>query len=204
MAGIGLVVEGEADLGAIPVLLRNARVDVGQRPIQCGGQPVACPVPRFVERILLSRVRIALLRSPSLVLVIVDRESRPDCPGDFASQVQSELIRQLGALGYTGRPPITVVCADRCLENWLLADPAGLQRHAYIQKSPASRVKNNADSVQDAQAVIRWAYRKGSQYHKRRDAPALASNIRVLDPSVRRRSRSLDKLLRVAGVAPLR
>ena len=200
---ISLVVEGDSDLGALPVILRNAKIAVARNPIQFGGQPVECSVPVLVERVLLSKVRIASLKSTTRVIVVLDRESRPDCPGDFASRVETELLAQLAPFGNPRQPPITVICADRCLENWLLADPAGLAKHAYIAKSPASKVGNNADGVQDAQAVIRWAYRKGSKYHKRRDAPGLAEKVRVLDPAVRRRSKSLDKFLRVAGVPRL-
>ena len=197
---ISLVVEGDSDLGALPVILRNANIAVASNPIQFGGQPVQCSVSILVERILLPKVRIATLRSASRVLVVLDREARPDCPGDFANEVERELVEHLVRQGYNHQPPITVICVDRCLENWLLADPAGLAKHAYISRSPASKVGNNADGVHDAQAVIRWAYRKGSQYHKRRDAPGLAAKIRVLRPEVRKRSKSLDKFLREAGV----
>jgi hypothetical protein len=48
-------------------------------------------------------------------------------------------------------------------------------------------------------AIIKWAFRSGSHYHKARDAPRLATKVRIRQQEVRNRSRSLDKLLRTAG-----
>lgn len=133
------------------------------------------------------------------VIVVIDREQRPDCPGEFARAVREELGRQLNArFGYEDDPPLSVVCADRTLENWLVADPTGISQHAYIGRDIRRRVGTNADGL-DALSIIRDAYRSGRHYHKARDAPALAAKVRVDRSDVRARSKSLNKLLREAG-----
>ena len=196
---IGLVVEGKSAIGAVPVLLRSAGLDVG-RALQFPGQPVDCSVSTLVQKVLLPRVRIAVLKPYTRILVVLDRESRPDCPGDFAIRVRQEIISQLAAsFGYEGQPAVLVVVANRCLENWLIADPDGLLGHSYIRRSIRTRVGASADE-RDAIHIINYAYPNGRVYHKTRDAAGLAAKVRVCDPDVRKRSRSLDKLLKEAGL----
>ena len=196
---IGLVVEGQADYGAVPLLLRRAGATPGV-PIVFRGQGVECPIPTLVQKRLLSPTRAQLVRGHSKVVVIIDREARSDCPGEFAQRVRGELVCQLEAqYGYQGSPPVSVVCADRTLENWLIADPEGVGGHSYIGRSITRRVGTNADGC-DAISIIQGAYGRGRRYHKTRDAPALAARVRVERADVRQRSKSLDKLLREAHV----
>jgi len=199
MSSLGLVVEGEAEHGAVPTLLRRAGATPGD-PIVFHGQAVGCDVVVLVERRLLSPTKAALLKGYSKVLVILDRETREDCPGQFAQCVLAELVRRLASdPRYQGHPPVCVICADRTLENWLVSDPEGLRSHGYIERDVSRRVGANADG-RNAVEIIEWAYRANSRYHKRRDAPALAAKVRVERRDVRQRSKSLDKLLREAGV----
>lgn len=195
---VGLVVEGQADYGAVPLLLGRAGVAAGL-PIVFRGQGLECPISTLVQKKLLSPTRAQLVRGHSKVLVIIDRETRTDCPPGLARAVEAELVRQLrAAYGYPRRPPVSVVCPDRTLENWLIADPEGIGTHVYMEKDIRRRVGSNADG-RDAVAIVQWAY--GSRrYHKARDAPALAARVRVERADVRQRSRSLRKLLREAGV----
>lgn len=195
---LALVVEGESDYHAVPLLLKMAGASVGLR-LTFRGQGVASPLESFVGKKLLRFTRAAILARPSKVVVVIDREARNDCPGEFAQRVEIELKRRLCSEGYSGDPPVSVVCADRSLENWLIADPEGIRRHAYIERGIASRVGNNADG-HDAVGILNWAYGPGRRYQKTKDAPALAARVRVREQDVRRRSKSLCKLLREAGV----
>jgi len=196
---LGLVLEGEADYAAVPVLLRRAGAAPGRGAV-FKGQGVECAIPTLVQKKLVPHTRAQILKGHSKVLVIIDRETRNDCPGDFAQRVQAELVRQLDAsYGYRGTPPVSVVCADRTLENWLLADPRGIRSHAYIQRDITRRAGANVDGL-DALSIMRWAYGSGRAYDKTRDAAALATRVRVERREVRQRSKSLDKLLREAGV----
>lgn len=194
-----LIVEGESEYWAIPRMLEAFSVVIG-RPIIFRGQGVDCSISVLVRQKLLRPAQASILSGCGRIIVIIDLEMRADCPGAFAQKVADELRRQLRAqVSYTGVPPLSVVCANRCLENWLLADPEGIQRHNYIAKRISGRVGGNADGV-DAIAVLKWAYKSGRQYDKVADAPALARSVRVTEMRVRQRSKSLDKFLREVGV----
>ena len=199
MDNLGLVLEGEAEYGAVPVLLKAAGAAAAGRAV-FRGQGVHCSIETLVRSKLLSYTRAQILRGHSKVLVVIDREKRNDCPGQFAQRVQGELIAQLQAkYGYQGNPPVSVICADRSLENWLVTDPVGVRKHAYVQRDISKRVGSNADGL-DALSLIQWAYGPKRYYHRSRDAAHLAARVRVRRQEVRQRSKSLDKLLREAGV----
>lgn len=200
---LGLVVEGSSGANAVSVLLNSASIAAGS-PINFPGQPVGCSVKLLVEKVILPRVQIAVLKGYSKILVILDRETRQECPGDFAQELSRQISSQLGERhSYRNHPPICVVVADIMLENWLIADPRGVRNHANIDRDIANRVGNSADG-RNPLAVLNYAYGPRRFYQKTRDAPALASCVRVLEPSVRKRSKSLDKLLRTAGIPRLR
>lgn len=206
---VGLVVEGEAEVGAIPQLLRELiqnRVIRLSAPAHFHGQPVQCAPNRFREFIrnkIVPLVRAAMLKQVSLVVVLIDREDREQCPGAFAQDMARTIVALMESrFQYDGMPRISVVCADRRLENWLVADPSGLCNHAYLAKDLSTAVGNNADG-KDALTLLKGAYRPGRAYHKRMDASRLAKAVCVMKPEVRHRSKSLDKFLRELGVPSL-
>ncbi len=197
---LGLVVEGASGASAVYVLLRNANLNLGS-PLNFPGQPTDCSTARLVDLAILPRVRAAILKKFCKVIVVLDRENRNKCPGELAQEVRTQLVVRLrDGFNYRGNPPVEVVVADKMMENWLIADPQGISNHAHITQNLSGAVRNRADGLNAIQ-ILKRAYSTGHQYHKTRDAPKLAKHVRVLNPEVRRRSRSLDKLLRVAGVA---
>lgn len=193
---IALVVEGEAEYGALPILVRNA----GGRtvnPFVFRGQS-DCALPRLAKERIAPKVRLAIYRDVAKVIVVLDRERRPECPGGVAAAIAiaiREVLRQ--QCGYAGLPPIVVVCADRSTENWLLADAEGLAGCNLLARRPSVGSRTNVDG-RDASQALKNACRPGRSYHKRRDAPILAARVRVTDASVLQRSRSLRKFLKEA------
>lgn len=202
---VGLVVEGIADVGAIPQLLRDSGIRLTQ-PIWFGGQPVQCDDDKFREFVrykVVPRVQTMAQKQVGRIIVVIDRETRDKCPGEFAQDIAQTVVEEMKMKhGYIGFPPISVVCADRKLENWLIADPKGILTHNYIVKDLSRVVGANADG-KDALTLLKHAYRSGRYYHKHMDAPKLASRVRAMELDVRLRSHSLDKLLRECAVPPL-
>ena len=144
-----------------------------------------------------------VLKNVSLIIVVFDREKRERCPGICAQDMKHTIIETMrNRYNYMGSPPISVVCADRQLENWIIADPKGIFTHNYIIKDLSRAVGSKADG-KDALTLLKRAYQTGRHYHKRMDAPKLACKVRTMQPDVRLRSHSLDKLLRECGVPPL-
>lgn len=202
---IGLVVEDIASVEAIPLLLRDSGLQL-TRPIWFGGQPVQCDDDKFrefVRHTIVPRVKTMMLKQISLIVVIIDRETRNRCPGEFAQDVATTIV---GALKTQyrdiGLPAVSVICIDRKLENWLIADPKGILGHNYIVKDLSRAVGANADG-KDALSLLKQAYQPGHYYHKHMDPPKIASRVQAMQPDVRRRSHSLDKLLRECGIPPL-
>jgi len=202
---VGLVVEGESEIGAIPQLLRDSRARLA-RPIKFGGQPEQCNndvFREFIQHKIIPSVRAMVLKHVSLIVVVLDREQRNQCPGILAQDIKEAIVEIMGVrYHYTGSPPISVVCADRKLENWLIADPKGILAHKYIVKDLSRAVGSKADG-KDAITLLKHAYQPGRHYHKHMHAPKLASKVRAMQADVRSRSHSLDKLLRECGVPPL-
>jgi len=202
---VGLVVEGESEISAIPQLLRDSGVRLA-RPIKFSGQPGQCNddvFREFIQHKIIPSIRAMVLKNVSLVIVIFDREMREQCPGICAQDMNQTIIGTMQTrYHYTGSPPISVVCADRKLENWLIADPKGILTHNYIVGDLSRVVGSKADG-KDAETLLKRVYKPGRHYHKHMDAPKLACKVRTMQPDVRLRSHSLDKLLRECGIPPL-
>jgi hypothetical protein len=202
---VGLVVEGPSEVGAIPVLLQNCEIRCC-RPIHFGGQPVQCSLDKFrdfISLVIVPRVRAMILKRVSRVIVVIDRENRLECPGQFAQYIQQIIVDSIRTrYSLSVGPNVSVVCADRKLENWLITDPEGILTHNYIVQDLSRAVGNNADS-KDAEKLIKRAFKKGRHYLKNIHARELAVRTRTMKKEVRRRSHSLDKLLRECGIAPI-
>lgn len=203
---VGLIVEGESAIATIPQLLQHIDLKISG-PIKFGGQPCECSdvvFEEFVRHKIVPAARAMVLKNVSLVVVVIDREYREKCPGKFAEDIQRIILDTMQVrYSYTGSPPVSVVCADRMLENWLIADPKGILAHNYIVKDLSSKVGTISDG-KDGLTLLKEAYAPGRSYHKRMDAPKLACKVRVLERDVRIRSPSLDKLLRTCGLSPLK
>lgn len=201
-----VVAEGPSGRAAVSVLLNTANINL-MRALQFDSQPVEASLEIFAQRICW-RVHLACLKRPSKVIVVVDKETRDACPGEIAGSLEAALVDKLTQdYGYTGSPRVAVVVSDTSLENWFLADPESLLTYANLDDSKKRSLGNKVGPKADgkhAYRILQSAYRRGRFYHKTRDAAHLAQKVRVLREDVRRRSKSLDKLLRTAGVTPLR
>jgi hypothetical protein len=202
---VGLLVEDLGGIEAIPQLLRDSGIRLAG-PIWFGGQPVQCDddkLHEFIRYKIVPRVRAMALKRVRLIIVTIDRETRDCCPGEFAQDIAQRIFKIMAEKrSYVGYPPISVVCVDRTLENWIIADPKGILTHNYIVRDLSRAVRAKADG-KDALTLLKQAYKPGRHYHKHMDAPKLAAKVRAMQPDVRRRSHSLDKLLRECGVYPL-
>ena len=124
---------------------------------------------------------------------MIDQEDRPECAPEFADRIEQAIRKK-------GESEIFVAVKEKCLENWLVADPdalAALQARFKVTKAFRQSVANGkADSVRDAVALLdRIAI--GPSYHKRHDPPAIFARMNV--DSAARNSRSLRRFLRLMG-----
>jgi hypothetical protein len=176
---IGLVVEGETEYRALPLLLQHLGLSTTS-PSIFHGQSVNASVQDLVKYRLLTHARTQLAKKASQVIVVLDRETRPESADVFGKALAKELRRQLrGCESEHAARRVFVAVADRRFENWLLADPEGVSKSKLLGKKAnlVGRVACHADD-RDALEVLREAIARG-WYNKAIHGPQLAQHIRM-------------------------
>lgn len=189
---LGLVVEGYSEYYAVPVLLKTLDVRIAT-PAVFHGQSDQMNASALSRR-MLPEVRAQLRKGIRKLLIILDRESRATCAPSLAARVRDEVLQRLSENAVAVRCTIVVVCADRKLENWLLADPYGIAGHKLIRDEVRKKRPENVDGT-DGKAELRRYFVHGKFYVEGEMTGSLASHVRVENNIVLRRSRSLRKLV---------
>jgi hypothetical protein len=187
-ATIASVVEGEGELGALPVLLRrllyaaevwNAdvlppfHVDRG-RLVRQGG----------IESAVDALARRVPVDGPGGVLLLIDADD--DCPADLGPA----LLRRAEATRPDRR--IAVVLANREFEAWFLASAPSLGGKAGLDHG--LDVPANHETLRDCKGWLTHHRADGNRYRPRVDQSALASAMDI--ELARRHSDSFDKFCR--------
>lgn len=189
---VGLIVEGDAEFHALPLVLPSLRDATGhaiRRPIKATIHPTASPAA--IARVC--QPYIALLRSKGddLIILMLDMETDPSCPGDRAAQVERAILSRSGIA-------VKAVLKNRMFENWLVSDlDAFAGQRARFRLSAAMRravEPNHADQID----ALEWLKRAclGASYAKVEDAKRILGRADPLRMATN--SRSFRRLLRVA------
>lgn len=191
---VGIIVDGDAESLALRNLTRRITIPGVQvaDPIFAPMQPGASPA-RIVAAAKGRLETLVHLRRVNKVLILIDREARSECPGEWATS----LCSCFHAAGYR---LVSVIIKNRKLENWLISDTDVFRRARSRYRLTPAFVRtvepNRADSVDDAEALLNSIV-IGSTYHKRKDAAQITS---LQDPmTIAQHSRSFRRLLRVLG-----
>ena len=194
---IGVLVDGQAEFRGLPHLLQRIVTphQVLSQPLYCDIQPFATPA----QMALAASKRFPLLirRGANLVVILVDKESRPECTGELAFSIAQEARLRLSRMATAVE--LAVVLKVTSFENWLVSDPSVLRQLPGLFSNPDRIEKQvmlgRADTV-NALGLL-TACSKLGQLEKTRDSVAIC---KVLDPATAaRNSRSFGKLLRVLG-----
>jgi hypothetical protein len=193
---IGLLVDGQAEYRAFPHLLpRLGSPHQILQPLFCDIQPFAPPAQMALAAS--KRFPILLSRDVDLIVILVDKETRPDCTVELVQALEREAKARLEASDVDLR----VVLKVSMFENWLVADPqtlGGLIGLFENVERIEGQVTGRADGV-DALDLLKSCSRKRS-YHKVDGAMAICKQ---LDPvRAAANSRSFRKLLKVLGCPP--
>jgi hypothetical protein len=194
---VGLVLEGTTEYNAIPLLLQRLGVRT-VAPSVFNGQPVQASIRSLVQNRLIRHVRTQLVKATGSVLVILDRESRPQSASKFGETVLTEMIRQVKRLdGEDASKRIAVVVADRSFENWLLADPEGLARSKLFRRNTriVGQVACHADE-KNAKELLQGSMAKG-WYERSLHGPQLAKHPRVGEAGIKYCSASFLSFLAI-------
>ena len=193
---IGLIVDGQAEFRSLPTLIR--RIDTSHvllDPLFADIQPFA-PLAQVVGEVR-SKLPILQNRRIDHLIVLLDRESRPDCPGFMAKEIAEGIVRACAA-----RLPETsfsCVVKNSRFENWLISDLEALGRmNGRFMLSAAQRraiSPDRADNI-DALAILKAAA-LDKPYAKVRDAMRIME--RAQPRNLARNSRSFRRFLRLVG-----
>lgn len=118
---IGILVDGQAEFHSFPLVIPKIRTDnTVINPLYCDMQPFS--TPEQIAHVAASRAAILLGRGGSLIVIVLDKEARPDCTPDVAARIQRAFASRLAAEDRS--IAASVVVKDSTFENWLVADPA--------------------------------------------------------------------------------
>ena len=193
---IGLLVDGRAEYYGLPhVLPRLGSPHQILSPLVCDIQPFASPAQMALAAS--KRFPILLAKGAESIVVLIDKETRPDCTGELAQAVEREARVRLKDFSATVK--LQVVLKVVMFENWLVADPEALgglpglfENVTRIEKQTAN---GRADAV-DALGLLKACSRQRA-YDKVEGAVAICKR---LDPTrAAENSRSFRKFLKVLG-----
>lgn len=201
---VGLVVEGDAEFAALPLLHRKKllRGCPPIRAVNLGGVGSDRKPVGIATRVAPKVIQLHLAGCARIV-VCFDREQRAECAPGLAQAVARELRAKLAAQGKS-IPDVHVVIADRAFEAWLLADAAGLHARGALRHRPTFHSFEGQLGAQEKKGVVELSRLLGREYSKTQDGPALFERLSFPEARAHRNggrgSRSLDKLLRTLGL----
>jgi hypothetical protein len=193
---IGLIVDGQGEVGALPNILDRVETDneVLRRPLKADMQPLSPPAQIALRAATACEILAA--KGVKLAVVLLDLETRDECPGEFAQLLKRLIDKKVDGIGIC----VEVVIKAKALENWLVADLP------CLSNSPAlfpdrDRVANtvpagNADGV-NALEILERASGSRRRYDKVSGAVAICKSLHPGRAAVN--SRSFRRFLRVLG-----
>lgn len=187
---IGVIVDGRSEFSALPKLnpqIEHLSGNVIADIVKADVHPMATAA--VIARAASERIAVLQVRRVDRVVLLVDREDRPECPGVLAEQIRERIQPQAPV-------PVLVVIKDKAFENWLVSDIDAIlgmrARFALSNQVINSIQPNKADHV-DAYSVLRSAAIHRT-YDKVKDAGRILDHADVLRMAAN--SRSFRKFLR--------
>jgi len=186
MPNIVPIVEGKADVEALPVLLRRIlEMDAGfsgigvARPIRVPRSKIVRPneLERSLEQATRDRADVGAM------LVLLDADDDPPCT--LAPQLET---RARTATHF----PVAIVLANREFESWFLGSKESLRGCRGIRQDAA--IPPNHETIRGAKERISQNMEGGRRYVEVDDQPALAAQMDI--DTARRNCPSFDKLVR--------
>lgn len=200
---VGMVVEGETEYYALPLLHRGKNAIRGCPAIRTTnlGGIGSDLTPAGIAKKAAPWIKTHLIAGRRPVILCLDREQRPECAGLFA---QAILVALRAQVSREWAADVHVVIADRTFEAWLLADMHGMAKRLR-RKWPAKFPRFEGSMGEEGKkGKVELTRLLGHPYGKTVDGPRL---FETLDYSTarawkhgKRGSRSFDKLLRTLGV----
>jgi hypothetical protein len=191
---IGIIVDGEAEYRSFPELFGKLKENpaVLLSPLKADIQPYASVFQ--IASCVRSRVAILSGRGAERIVVVLDRETRDECPGEIARALASALQT---VCDESATIELRVVVKDRMYENWLIADTDSLTRQRArfsLADGVVRQIRRDKADGLDALEVLKGAVRRG-QYEKVVDSIRIMSKADPL--AIATNSRSFRRFLRL-------
>ena len=196
---VGLIVEGDAEFAALPLLHRERLIDrcPPLKPTNVHGiggerQPAA------IGKMLAPKVEAHLIAHRTKVVVCLDREHRELCAPGFAQEILVSIRSTLRSRN-RDTSDVHVVIADRAFEAWLLSDAMGMFERGVFKAKPNFPSFEGRVGQRSKLGQVELKKLLGRAYGKTKDGPKL---LRLLsldaarDWKNGRGSRSFDKFVR--------
>lgn len=186
MREIVSIVEGQGEVGSIPILLRRIAAAVAPGLLLRIPRPVRVPRQRVVKSGELERiVQIAAKTSGMDARILILLDADDDCPATLAPA----LLHQATA----ARPDriVRVVLANSEYETWFLAATESIAGQGSLNTDIAQ--PNDPESIRDAKRWLSKRMPSNRSYRPPRDQPQLT---RIFDLKAARRVPSFDKFWR--------
>lgn len=199
---VGLIVEGDTEYYALPLLAKNLPGCPPLKPVNLKG--VGSDVSSAaIAKMVAPKVAQHWLAGRSKVVVCIDRESRQQCAAGLAKEVADALVIEIQRFP-NARGSLSVVIVDRAFEAWILADAKGLFARGVLANAPSFHCFEGRDGEQAGKGVVELSRLLGRPYNKVVDGSQLFMRIDIgaarSFASGGSGSRSFDKFLRCLGV----
>ena len=189
---VAIIGEGQTEYYCLPKFVgRLGHVVVGQARI-------VMPNPEFnwerlFELRIVPLVHAMLTKNPDKILMVLDKEHRPDCCPELARRGLAVIAQHCGHC--LGCCQVGVVISDMNFESVLFADYEVVDQLTILE---SENVSSTFPPSTDGQNVLPWishSLKPGHAYQKIRDGMFLAKRIQLTSQHVQARNRSLRKLV---------
>lgn len=180
---IGLIVEGQGDVLALPVLVRRIAQEMAERFDVKVLQPMRVKRGRFSDSFDdYARASTFLATKADAVITVLDADD--DCPVELGANLRSR------AQDCIGHVQVAVTVANKEYETWLLAGVESLRGLRGVSED--AEVPANLEDIRGAKG--RLASMMSGHYSETVDQPAMTAKVDLAE--AQRLSASLDKFVR--------
>lgn len=193
---IGIIGEGFTEYEAVPHLVgKFGHTIVGRAHLH--GVGTEYPWEPLIKDRVYALVRSYAVKSPpnrpDKVIVVIDREDRPECCGRLAeiglAIIQDSLAKEALFI------PVSIIIPNKILECWLFAQPGLLDRSKLFRRPISCAIGNQTDG-KNILDIVKNNLAPKMKWKKVEHGKALAQKIDLMDQAVLNRSRSLRKFVK--------
>jgi hypothetical protein len=193
---VGILVDGQAEYRGLPLLIpRITTSSTILKPLYCDMQPFA--PPGYIAYVAMKRSHILVGKGASLIILLIDKETRPDCIPQISQEIESQFSSRLTSCYPSVRS--SVIVKNATFENWLVADPDTFKlltgmfndwHSIYNAVTP-----DKADNI-DAIQLLKHCCKKG---HFDKVESAIAICDKLNPDQAAKNSRSFRRFLRIVN-----